>query len=70
MLESINEYLLDIPNIPDQSTLNGSSENDNILIRKVDYTNTVDHINLTTKIDTDMASKLAGSRFGVRKLLN
>ena len=70
LLESINEYLLDIPNIPDQSTPDGSSENDNILIRKVGKitsTNTVDHIDLTTKIDTDMASKLAGSRFAVLK---
>ena len=70
LLESINEYLLDIPNIPDQSTPDGSSENDNILIRKVGKItsiNTVDHIDLTTKIDTDMASKLAGSRFAVLK---
>ena len=70
LLESINEYLLDIPNIPDQSTPDGSSENDNILIRKVGKitsTNRVDHIDLTTKIDTDMASKLAGSRFAVLK---
>ena len=35
LLESINEYLLDIPNVPDQSTPDGSSENDNVLIRKV-----------------------------------
>ncbi|MEL0116015.1 MAG: serine--tRNA ligase, partial [Gammaproteobacteria bacterium] len=58
LLESINEYLLDIPNIPDQSTPDGSSENDNILIRKVGKitsTNTVDHIDLTKKIDTDLA---------------
>ena len=70
LLESINEYLLDIPNIPDQSTPDGSNENDNVLIRKVGNitsTNTVDHIDLTTKIDTDMASKLAGSRFAVLK---
>ena len=70
LLESINDYLLDIPNIPDQSTPDGSSENDNILIRKVGKItsiNTVDHIDLTTKIDTDMASKLAGSRFAVLK---
>ena len=70
LLESINEYLLDIPNIPDQSTPDGSSENDNLLIRKVGKitsTNRVDHIDLTTKIDTDMASKLAGSRFAVLK---
>ena len=47
LLESINEYLLDIPNIPDQSTPDGSNEKDNVLIRKVGdiiSTNTVDHI--------------------------
>ncbi|MFL2722073.1 MAG: serine--tRNA ligase [Gammaproteobacteria bacterium] len=70
ILESINEFLLDIPNVPDQSTPDGSSENDNVLIRKVGdiiSTNTVDHIDLTKKIDTDLASKLAGSRFAVLK---
>ena len=70
LLESINEYLLDIPNIPDQSTPDGSNENDNVLIRKVGditSTNTVDHIDLTKKIDTDLASKLAGARFSVLK---
>jgi seryl-tRNA synthetase len=70
LIESINEYLLDIPNIPDQSTPDGSNEKDNVLIRKVGditSTNTVDHIDLTNKIDTDMASKLAGSRFAVLK---
>jgi len=70
ILESINEFLLDIPNIPDESTPNGSNENDNVLVRKVGdilSTNTVDHIDLTKKIDTDLASKLAGSRFAVLK---
>ena len=70
LLESINEYLLDIPNIPDQSTPDGSNENDNVVIRKVGdilSTNTVDHIDLTKKIDTDLASKLAGARFAVLK---
>ena len=70
LLESINEYLLDIPNIPDQSTPDGSNDKDNVLIRKVgDITskNTLDHIDLTNKIDTDLASKIAGSRFAVLK---
>jgi seryl-tRNA synthetase len=68
ILESINEFLLDIPNIPDESTPNGSNEKDNVLIRKVGditSTNTVDHIDLTKKIDTDLAAKIAGSRFAV-----
>jgi len=70
LIESINQYLLDIPNIPDHSTPNGLGENDNVLIRKVGEitsTNKVDHIDLTTKIDTELASKLAGSRFAVLK---
>ena len=68
ILESMNEFLLDIPNIPDESTPNGSNENDNVLVRKVGEiisTNTVDHIDLTKKIDTDLAAKIAGSRFAV-----
>ncbi len=68
ILESINEFLFDIPNIPDESTPNGSNEKDNVLVRKVGdiiSTNTVDHIDLTKKIDTDLAAKIAGSRFAV-----
>ena len=70
LLESINEYLLDIPNIPDQSTPDGFNDKDNVLIKKVGditSTNTVDHIDITNKIDTDLASKIAGSRFAVLK---
>lgn len=70
LLEEINNFLLDIPNIPDESTPDGSSENENVLIKKVGEitsTNKVDHIDLTEKIDTDLASKLAGSRFAVLK---
>ena len=68
LLEEINNFLLDIPNIPDESTPNGSNEKENVLIRKVGditSTNKIDHIDLTEKIDTDLASKLAGSRFAV-----
>ena len=70
LLEEINHFLLDIPNIPDESTPNGSNEDENVLIRKVGditSTNKIDHIDLTEKIDTDLASKLAGSRFAVLK---
>jgi seryl-tRNA synthetase len=70
ILESIKEFQLDIPNIPDESTPNGSNEKDNVLIRKVGditSTNTVDHIDLTKKIDTDLAAKIAGTRFAVLK---
>ena len=70
LLDEINNFLLDIPNIPDESTPDGSSENDNVLIRKVGEitsTNKIDHIDITKKIDTDLASKIAGSRFAVLK---
>ena len=70
LLDEINNFLLDIPNIPDESTPDGSSENENVLIRKVGEitsTNKIDHIDITEKIDTDLASKLAGSRFAVLK---
>jgi seryl-tRNA synthetase len=70
ILDSINSILLDIPNIPHESTPDGKNENDNVVIRTVGQitsSNKVDHIDLTTKIDTDLAAKLAGSRFAVLK---
>ena len=70
ILESINSILLDTPNIPHESTPDGKNENDNVVIRtvgKITSTNTVDHIDITKKIDTDLAAKLAGSRFAVLK---
>ena len=70
ILESINSILLDIPNIPHESTPDGKNESDNVVIRtvgKITSTNTVDHIDITKKIDTDLAAKLAGSRFAVLK---
>ena len=70
ILESINTILLDIPNIPHDSTPDGKNESENVVLRtvgKITSTNKVDHIDLTTKIDTDLAAKLAGSRFAVLK---
>ena len=70
ILESINNILLDMPNIPHESTPNGKNENANVVIRtvgEITSQNKVDHIDLTTKIDTDLAAKLAGSRFAVLK---
>ena len=69
-LESINNILLDIPNIPHESTPDGKNEKDNVVLRTVGdviSTNTIDHIDLTKKIDTDLAAKIAGSRFAVLK---
>ena len=68
ILEKINIYLLDIPNIPHESTPVGKNEDDNIVVRRhgdVLSSNTVDHLDITSKIDTDLAAKLAGSRFAV-----
>ena len=70
ILDSINNILLDIPNIPHESTPDGKNESENVVLRTVGNitsTNKVDHIDLTTKIDTDLAAKLAGSRFAVLK---
>ena len=69
-LESINNILLDIPNIPHETTPDGKNEKDNVVLRTVGEatsTNTIDHIDLTKKIDTDLAAKIAGSRFAVLK---
>ena len=70
ILESMNSILLDIPNIPHESTPDGKNENDNVVIRtvgKITSKYTVDHIDITKKIDTDLAAKLAGARFAVLK---
>ena len=70
ILDSINSILLDIPNIPHESTPDGKNESENVVLRtvgKITSSNKVDHIDLTTKIDTDLAAKLAGSRFAVLK---
>ena len=70
ILESINIILLDIPNIPHESTPDGKNESENVVLRtvgKITSTNKVNHIDLTTMIDTDLAAKIAGSRFAVLK---
>jgi seryl-tRNA synthetase len=70
ILESIHTILLNIPNIPHESTPSGENESENVVIRsvgKIISTNKIDHIDITTKIDTDLAAKLAGTRFAVLK---
>ncbi len=70
ILEKMHIYLLDIPNIPHESTPVGKNEDDNVVLRKhgdILSSNTVDHLDITSKIDTDLAAKLAGSRFAVLK---
>ena len=70
LLSKQNSLLLDFPNIPDPSVPEGINEDDNIVISEhgdVKSTNKLDHLEITNKIDTELASKLAGSRFAVLK---
>ena len=70
ILEKINIFLLDIPNVPHDSTPIGLNENDNVVVKKYGdnlSTNVVDHLDITSKIDTELAAKLSGSRFSVLK---
>tara|TARA_Y100000991_G_scaffold206881_1_gene184409 strand:- start:3678 stop:4925 length:1248 start_codon:yes stop_codon:yes gene_type:complete len=70
ILSDLNKLLLDIPNIPDQSVPNGKDENDNVVVKKygsITSKNILDHLEITKDIDTDTASKIAGSRFSVLK---
>ena len=48
----------------------GSDENDNVVINKfgeISTKNDLDHLEITNEIDTELAAKLAGSRFAVLK---
>ena len=70
ILEKINIFLLDIPNVPHDSTPIGLNEDDNVVVKKYGdnlSTNTLDHLDITSKIDTELAAKLSGSRFSVLK---
>ena len=70
ILEKIKIFLLDIPNVPHDSTPIGLNEDDNVVVKKYGdnlSTNTVDHLDITSKIDTELAAKLSGSRFSVLK---
>jgi|TARA_B110000914_G_scaffold163339_1_gene143830 seryl-tRNA synthetase len=61
-------FLLDIPNIPHPNAPLGSSENDNVVIRKFgepSSSNTKDHIEIARDIDSELAVKLSGTRFSV-----
>ena len=70
ILNEINDLMLDIPNIPHESVPEGKNEEDNVIIEKygdIKSKNTLDHLEITNHIDTDLAAKLAGSRFAVLK---
>jgi len=68
LLEDINNFLLDIPNIPRLDVPVGNNEDDNVVVKKIGdikSTNTKDHLEITNDIDTDLAASLSGSRFSV-----
>ena len=70
LLGSINNFMLDIPNIPRKDVPVGSSEIDNIVVSKYGQIKTKtspDHLSITSDIDTDSAANIAGSRFSVLK---
>ena len=70
LLNEINAFLLNIPNIPNASVPLGKNESENVVIKtsgEITSTNLLDHLEISKNIDTDIAAKLAGSRFSVLK---
>ena len=70
LLNKINAFLLNIPNIPNANVPLGKNETENVVIKisgEITSTNLLDHLEISKNIDTDIAAKLAGSRFSVLK---
>lgn len=70
LLNEINAFLLNIPNIPNANVPLGKNETENVVIKisgEITSTNLLDHLDISKNIDTDLAAKLAGSRFSVLK---
>lgn len=68
ILANLEQFLLEIPNLPDPSTPEGSSDVDNKIIRNwgdINKKKGLDHLEITSEIDTELAAILAGSRFSV-----
>ncbi len=71
--EQLNQLLMGIPNIPDESVPDGKTEDDNLEVRrwgepKIFDFEPKDHVDLGAgigQLDFDMAAKLTGSRFAV-----
>ncbi len=71
----LNDYYMNIPNIPDISVPPGDSEDDNVEIRKWGEAqraefNQKDHVDLTSKSNSlsfDDAAKISGSRFAIMR---
>jgi len=72
---SLQNFLLDVPNLPHESVPVGSSSADNAEVRKVGTPRTFgfapkDHVDLGAglkQLDFDVAAKIAGARFAVMK---
>lgn len=68
--KELEDFLLDIPNIAHKDAPIGIDESSNVVIRQVgevNTTNSKDHIEITSDIDSELGVKLAGSRFSVLK---
>ena len=68
VLKELNDFLMGIPNIPDESVPIGKDETENVVIKKygeITTINKLDHLEITSDIDTELATKLAGARFSV-----
>ena len=64
----LDELVSEVPNLISDSTPIGKNENSNKFIRKSsdpEIQQSPDHLEITTKISTEIAAKLAGSRFAV-----
>ena len=69
-LSHLDDFLLDIPNIPHQDVEQGRSEDDNKVIKtfgEVQKKDSINHLEIVSDIDTESAVKLAGARFAVLK---
>ena len=71
---SLNQFLLNIPNIPHDSVPNGSSEKDNLIVKEFGRPQnfsfeTKDHVDvgLNHGLDFELGSKLSGARFVAMK---
>ena len=71
---SLNQFLLNIPNIPHESVPNGNSEKDNVVVKEYGKPQNFsfkikDHVDagLNHGLDFELGSKISGARFVVMK---
>jgi len=66
--KQLNSFLYNIPNIPNKNVPLGRDESDNRVVEisgDITSINHLDHLEIASDIDTELASKLASSRFAV-----